>query len=117
MDPELTKIILGGMATLQAITIAIAGMVLKQGHTIRTASIATKEQIVNDHPKQPNFREENDRRHAETRGWFTLLLRKVTTLERQQESHGATLDELMTGFLENRERIESIEDTAKGERK
>lgn len=72
---------------------------------------AVKDQIVNHHPKSPNFRDENDKRHSETRSWFTLLLRKTSSIEKRLDSQDETLDELLTGFLENRERIEDIEST------
>ena len=116
MDPEFTKIVLGCLASLQAITIAIVGMLFKQGDNIKKSTEATKEQIVNHHPEQPNFREENDLRHRETKRWFMQLSTKVATIQGDMDAGFRNLherwDELTTWALENRQRIESIETTA-----
>lgn len=97
-------IIIAVIGAVQAVTIAL---IARQGKNTK----AVRDQIVNHHPTQPNFREENDSRHAETRSWFRALFTKMVHLERRMSVVESQQDTLMTGFMENRSRIEDIEDT------
>lgn len=56
---------------VQAIMLAILGIIAKRVGKVRRDTTATREQVVNHH--DTNFRDENDSRHAETRGWFGEL--------------------------------------------
>lgn len=108
---EHPTVLVAVISATQVIILAVLGWLFKRIGTIKKDSAATKEQIVNHHPSQPNFREENDKRHNETRGWFSALFRQQAATNRRLDAHGVLLDDLTTGFLENRERIENIEDT------
>lgn len=59
------------IAAVQATTLGVLGILAKRVGNVRRDTTATREQVVNDHTT--NFREENDSRHAETRGWFDEL--------------------------------------------
>lgn len=59
----------------QAVTVAFVGVLTVRMGKVRRDTTATREQVVNDH--STNFRDENDSRHAETRGWFRELRRDV----------------------------------------
>lgn len=59
----------------QAVTVAFVGVLSVRIGKVRRDTTATREQVVNDHTT--NFREENDSRHNETRGWFRELRRDV----------------------------------------
>lgn len=113
MNPMVWVAIIGAF---QAITLAFLTWIFARVGSVKKAAIETKDQIVNHHPKSPNFRDENDKRHNETRGWFNLLLGKLNRMDKTLDAQGETIDQLLTGFLENRERIEDIEDTVKVER-
>lgn len=64
--------LIGGV---QAITLGVLGILAKRVGNVRRDTTATREQVVNHH--DTNFREENDSRHDETRGWFRELRRDV----------------------------------------
>lgn len=70
-DPVLIAIV----GCIQAVTVAIVGVLAVRIGKVRRDTTATREQVVNHH--ETNFREENDSRHAETRGWFRDLRRDV----------------------------------------
>lgn len=64
--------LIGGV---QAVTLGVLGILAKRVGNVRRDTTATREQVVNHH--ETNFREENDSRHDETRGWFRELRRDV----------------------------------------
>lgn len=68
-------VLIAGITGIQAITIALLGILAKRVGNVRRDTTATREQVVNHH--ETNFREENDSRHDETRGWFRDLRRDV----------------------------------------
>lgn len=116
-DPIVIVAIIG---FFQAITLAFLTWLLARVGRIKKDTAETKDQVVNHHPKSPNMRVENDRRHEETRRWFTAILKRMNTMERNVHNRvdgiAGTVDELLTGFLENRERIEDIEKTNGGKK-
>jgi hypothetical protein len=112
-NPLVTVAVIG---FLQAVTLTLLSWMLSKISKVKKDGEATRDQIVNDHPKTPNFREENDRRHEETRGWFTTLFKQNNTITNRLDKHGELLDELTTGFLQNRERIEDIEQSGGGKK-
>lgn len=70
-DPVIVALI--GCA--QAVTVAFVGVLAVRIGKVRRDTTATREHVVNDHTT--NFRDENDSRHDETRGWFHELRRDV----------------------------------------
>lgn len=104
-------VVLGIIGFVQAVVIAMLGIILKRAESTKKDVAATKEQIVNDHPKQPNFREENDRRHDETRKWFWALWRTQETTNKKLEEHDDMLVYLANGYRGNRSDIDEIQDT------
>ena len=70
-DPVLISIV----GCIQAVTVAIVGVLAVRIGKVRRDTTATREHVVNDH--STNFRDENDSRHAETAGWFRELRRDV----------------------------------------
>lgn len=81
-DPS-DAVILGVIGFVQVVVLAMLAIILKRAETTKKDVAATKEQIVNDHSKNPNFREENDRRHDETRKWVGQLRRQQTDTNRR----------------------------------
>ncbi|WP_341935508.1 hypothetical protein MRBLWO14_001160 [Microbacterium sp. LWO14-1.2] len=69
------SIALALIAGTQAILVAVIGVLGVRIGKVRRDTTATREQVVNHH--ETNFREENDSRHDETRGWFRDLRRDV----------------------------------------
>jgi len=98
----------GGSLILSGVTASLLGFVFSRLGKIRKDTKATSHHIVNDHGNK-NFREENDGRHAETLQLFSTVNQ---TLIRIEDMNAA----LLTGWWENRERIEDIEDTLGGRR-
>lgn len=114
MDSNVLIAIIGaGSLIINTVVASVLGVVLKRTKDIRDDASATKEQIVNHHAEHPNFREENDRRHEETRKWFAALFRKINKVEHTVHSRidniSNEVSDLLTGFIENRERIERLE--------
>lgn len=105
------NVLIALIGAFQAISLPILAFILKRLSTVRNDARATKDQIVNHHPETPNFRDENDRRHAETKSWFRLLFNRQEKLFQKVESMETTQTELIGMALENRERIERTEDT------
>lgn len=70
-DPVLIALV----GCIQAVTVAIVGVLAVRIGKVRRDTTATREHVVNDHTT--NFRDENDSRHAETKGWFRELRRDV----------------------------------------
>lgn len=70
-DPVLISIV----GCIQAVTVAIVGVLAVRIGKVRRDTTATREQVVNDHTT--NLREENDGRHAETASWFKELRRDL----------------------------------------
>lgn len=110
-EPVLIAIILA----MQAILVALIARTDVRLTKIKRATEATKDQIVNHHPEQPNMREENDSRHEETKRWFSTVFNRLVNFERRVnnklEKVEKDVNDLMEGFLENRDRIEDLEDT------
>lgn len=103
----------------QAVTLAILGIVSSKLQSIKKDASATRDQIVNHHPKTPNFRDENDRRHAETRRWFAGLVSRITSMESAFNSRLDNVEGYITELIqlggENRDRIKSLENTERVE--
>lgn len=119
MDPIVVVAVIG---FIQAVTLVLLSWLLARVGRVKKDAAETKEQIVNHHPKQPNYREQQDARHEETRKWFLTLFKKIGTVEKELHKRidnvNETANELLTGFIENRERIESLEDTtSKGKKR
>lgn len=99
---------------INALIATISGIILQKLRKTNRSVEATKEQILNHHDPSPNYREQQDLRHEETRRWFTTIFRKINKVEENVnerfDSISSTVDELITGFLANRERIEKLED-------
>lgn len=76
-------VILGLIGFVQVVVLAMLAIILKRAETTKRDVAATKEQIVNDHPPKPNFRDENDSRHAETKRWVEQLHRKQSLQDRR----------------------------------
>lgn len=71
------------IAFAQAVTLALIGIVAARVGRVRRDATATRQdtaavrdQIVNDHG-DINFRDENDRRHGETRRWWHETRRDI----------------------------------------
>ena len=64
--------LIGGV---QAITLAVLGILAKRVGNVRRDTAATRDQVVNHH--DTNFREENDSRHGETLGLFREVRRDL----------------------------------------
>lgn len=68
------------IGSAQVVTVTLLGILAAQLGKVRRDSTATREQVVNHHTT--NFRDENDSRHRETRGWFNDLRRDVGGLRK-----------------------------------
>ncbi len=97
-------IVIAVIGAFQAITIALISRNNSKTRRIDSDVQQVKDQIVNHHPKSPNFRDENDGRHAETKRWIKDLSDKMDNVTRLTEM-------LYDGYVSNRRRIQSIEDT------
>jgi hypothetical protein len=107
-DPS-DAVILGVVGFVQVVVLAMLGIILKRAETTKKDVRDTKEQIVNDHPKTPNYRDENDSRHAETRNWFWALWNQQARINKKLEEQDDMLVYLATGYDSNRGRIEDLE--------
>ena len=76
-------VVLGLISFVQVVVITMLGIILKRAETTKRDVAATKEQLVNDHPRSPNFRDENDSRHAETKRWIGELKHKQRIQDRR----------------------------------
>lgn len=116
---ELVIVALIGFA--QAVTLTILGFLFKRLDKVKKDTEATKDQIVNHHPTQPNFREESDRRHDETKRWFSGLAKLIRTVESSLNTRMHDVEKAVTDLVElgteNRQRIIHLEDTDRLERK
>lgn len=63
------------IGAVQVVTVTVLTILAKRVGSVRRDTAATRDQVVNHH--ETNFREENDSRHDETRGWFRELRRDV----------------------------------------
>jgi predicted Holliday junction resolvase-like endonuclease len=108
-DPSDT-IVLAVIGFVQVVVIAMLAIILKRAETTKKDVAATKEQIVNDHPQTPNFREENDRRHNETKEWFLNVWRRQEGLNKKVSEIEDTVVYLATGYANNRDDIDQIQD-------
>lgn len=68
-------VVIALITAVQAVTLAVLGILAKRVGNVRRDTTATREQVVNDHTT--NLREENDGRHAETAAWFRELRRDL----------------------------------------
>lgn len=110
MTETLWVAVIGGTSLiLSAVTASLLGFVFSRLGKIRKDTKETSKQIVNDHGDR-NFRDENDGRHAQTLRLFGTVNSKLNRIE---DMNGA----LLTGWFENRVRIEDIEDTLGGRKK
>lgn len=111
----LTPWFLGVLALIQAVTLGLLTLVVKRSKRIKEDVADTKDQVVNHHPQQPNFRDQQDTRHNETRNLFARMMKELKQVERHLSKRLGNVeklaDDLATGFLQNRERIEDIERT------
>jgi len=73
---------------VQVVTVTVLGILAKRMGNVRRDTAATRDQVVNHH--ETNFREENDSRHDETRGWFRELRRDVGGI--REDIHGLRKD-------------------------
>lgn len=97
-------IVIAVIGAIQAISIAFISRQSNKQKRIAADVKDVRDQIVNHHPKAPNFRDENDGRHEETRRWFRTLQGDIEEIKLTQKM-------LVEGFLANRKRIQDIEDT------
>lgn len=71
---------------VQGITVALLGAVAVRLGKVRRDAAAVRDQVVNDHydddGKPIIMRDENDRRHNETKGWFAELRRDIGGIRR-----------------------------------
>lgn len=70
-DPIVVAII----GAAQALLIVLISRLSHRVTQVKRDAAVTRENVANDHPT--NLREENDERHAETRGWFKRLERSI----------------------------------------
>lgn len=90
----------------QAVVVALIGVLFTRLGKVRRDAEETRNQIVNDHPAQPNFRDENDERHAETRSWWDEVRRDLGGIREELRGLRSTdraLERRVTQ-LENHER-------------
>ena len=97
----------------QAIIVTLIGVLFSRVGKVRRDAAATRDQIVNHHPDQPNFREENDTRHAETRGWFRDLKRDIGGIREEMRGMRET-DRAQERRIQ---RLEDIEITDQGRKR
>ena len=112
-----SNVVVALIVATQAIILSVLGFIFKRLSTVKNDARATKDQIVNHHPETPNFRDENDRRHAETKGWFALLFKRQDKIFERMDNVESMNEQLLEYALENRVRIENVEDTQKGSKK
>lgn len=114
MDTEVLVAIVGAA---QAVTLGVLGLLGARLSKVQRDASATRDQIVNHHPKTPNFRDENDKRHAETKRWFNGLWLKINSMETAFNTRLDNVESYVTELIqlggENRDRIKSLEDTEK----
>ncbi|MGW8350826.1 hypothetical protein ACWGKB_20765 [Bacillus velezensis] len=98
----------------QAITLALLGLLGSRLGKVKKDAAAAREQVENNH-RHPdgtviNLREENDSRHAETKGWIDelrgLLTGEIRTLRRDV---GGIRQELRDDRRANHESIHALD--------
>lgn len=71
---------------VQGITVALVGVIAVRLGKVRRDASAVRDQVVNDHFDDDGnpiiMRDENDRRHNETKGWFAELRRDIGGIRR-----------------------------------
>lgn len=110
------QVLIALIGASQVVLVALLGIVLRQGFSIRrittatrTDSAQTREHVVNDHGDR-NFRDENDKRHNETRLWFQGLSRDMKDTRRDVGGIRTDIRQLRQDDQAIAERLARLED-------
>ncbi|MDF2826860.1 MAG: hypothetical protein K0R01_143 [Mycobacterium sp.] len=98
-------VLIAVIVAVQAVTVAVVGVVgpviilsirkvRRSTEAVAEDAAATREQVVNHHPRAPNLREENDGRHAETLRLFQEVRKDIGGMRSDLRAIGGRLTTL-----------------------